>query len=188
MLSPSLSRRQVLKAGAAAALAGALRPAAPAIAARPDALFEQRLRFGAGARAAAAGGWWTSPVLHAPRRFDLIGLRWANGSHAEAQVRARRRGGKWTRWATLHATGDHGPDHGTVPAGTDPVFVGAADEYQLRLRGTPRALRARFVRALPTATVARRLGRRRFSIPDRSGHLLRHARRHPRHPPAAWRR
>ena len=45
-------------------------------------------------------------------------------------------------------------------AGTDPAFVGAADELQLRLRGNPRALRARFVRALPTATVARRVGER----------------------------
>jgi hypothetical protein len=142
-----------------AALAGALRPAPQAIAARPASLFEQRLDLGAHARASSAG-WWTSPVMRAPRRFDLIGLRWARGSQAEAQVRARRRGGRWTKWVTLHVTGDHGPDRGHVPAGTDPAFTGAADEYQLRLRGTPRALRARFVRALPTATVARRLGRR----------------------------
>ena len=144
-----------------AALAGALRPAAPAIAARSGlAVRAGAATFAARASAAGAGGWWTSPVLRAPRRFDLIGLRWANGSHAEAQVRARRRGGKWTRWVTLHPTGDHGPDRGRVPAGTDPAFTGAADEYQLRLRGAPRALRARFVRALPTATVARRLARR----------------------------
>jgi hypothetical protein len=158
--TPSLSRRQALQAGAVAALAGVLRPSPTALAAQPGSLFEQSLDFGASARAAAAGGWWTSPVLRAPRRFDLIGLRWARGSHAEAQLRARRRGGKWTRWVTLHPTGDHGPDHGRVPAGTDPAFTGAADEYQLRLRGTPRALHARFVRALPTATLARRLGRR----------------------------
>ena len=56
--------------------------------------------------------------------------------------------------------GDHGPDGARAVAGTDPAFVGAADEFQLRLRGNPRALRARFVRALPTATVARRVGER----------------------------
>jgi hypothetical protein len=56
--------------------------------------------------------------------------------------------------------GDHGPDGARAIAGTDPAFVGAADEFQLRLRGNPGALRARFVRALPTATVARRVGRR----------------------------
>jgi hypothetical protein len=150
----------VLQAGAVAALAGALRPAAPAIAARPGSLFEQDLDLAGRAVAAGAGGWRTTEVLRAPRRFDLIGLRWARGSHAEAQVRARRRGGEWTRWVALHPTGDHGPDAGRVVPGTDPAFMGAADEYQLRLRGTPRALRARFVRALPTATFARRLGRR----------------------------
>jgi hypothetical protein len=160
--SRSLTRKQVLQAGALAAIAGALRPPSPALAARPAALFELDLDGALAGRAAAAGtgGWRTTPVLRAPRRFDLIGLRWARGSRAEAQVRARRRGGRWTEWATLHVTGDHAPDSGRVPAGTDPAFVGAADEFQLRLRGAPRALRARFVRALPAATFARRLGRR----------------------------
>jgi len=158
----SLTRRQVLQAGAIAAAAGALRPTSPALAARPAALFELGLDgvFAGRATAAGTGGWRTTPVLRAPRRFDLIGLRWAHGSRAEAQVRARRRGGRWTEWAALHVTGDHGPDGGRVPAGTDPAFVGAADEFQLRVRGAPRALRARFVRALPTATLARRIGRR----------------------------
>jgi N-acetylmuramoyl-L-alanine amidase len=159
---PSLTRRQVLQAGAVAAAAGALRPAAPALAARPP-LFELDLDdvTGDASAAGAADGWRTTPVLRAPRRFDLVGLRWARGSRAEAMVRARRRGGRWTDWAALHLTGDHGPDGArTAPAGTDPAFVGTADEFQLRLRGTPRALRARFVRALPTATVASRIGRR----------------------------
>jgi hypothetical protein len=150
----------VLKAGALATLAGALRPGTPALAARPASLFEMDLDAHLHAAAAARAGWRTSPVLRAPRRFDLIGLRWARGSHAEAQVRARRRGGRWTEWAALPDAADHGPDHSRPVAGTDPAFVGAADEFQVRLRGAPRALRARFVRALPTATAARRLGRR----------------------------
>ena len=89
-----------------------------------------------------------------------MGLSWARGSHADAQLRARRRGGRWTRWVALHPTGDHGPDRGTAPTGTDPAFTGAADEFQLRLRGAPRGLRARFVRAQPTARLATRLSRR----------------------------
>jgi hypothetical protein len=151
----------VLQAGAVAAAAGALHPTVPALARRRPALFELDLDGVAGqASAASAGGWRTTPVLRAPRRFDLVGLRWARGSRAEAMVRARGRGGAWTRWAELHPTGDHAPDGERAPAGTDPAFTGAADEFQLRLRGTPRGLRARFVRALPTASVARRLGRR----------------------------
>jgi len=157
--SRPLTRRQVLQAGAVAAGAVALHPTVPAFAGRRPALFEMSLA-GAGGAAAASAGWRETGVLAAPRRFDLIGLRWADGSHAEAQVRARRRGGRWTRWAALHGTGDHAPDDADVPAGTDPAFVGAADEFQLRLRGAPRELRARFVRALPSARVSRRLGAR----------------------------
>jgi hypothetical protein len=157
----TLTRRQALRLGALATAAGAFRaPSASALTGRRDPLFELDLA-GEATRASAAGaGWRTTRVLRAPRRFDLIGLRWADGSHAEAQVRARKRGGEWTRWVTLHPTGDHGPDEGTAPAGTDPAFTGAADQFQLRLRGTPAALRARFVRALPTATLAGRVARR----------------------------
>jgi N-acetylmuramoyl-L-alanine amidase-like protein len=158
---PSITRRQVLQAGALAALAGAVRPAPSALAARPASLFELDLDLPeVRAAAAGAGGWRTTKVIRAPRRFDLIGLRWARGSHAEAQVRARRRGGRWTGWAPLASSADHGPDDGRAVPGTDPAFVGAADEFQLRLRGTPGKLRARFVRALPTATAAQRLSRR----------------------------
>jgi hypothetical protein len=153
----SLTRRQALRAGALTALLGATRLSSPALAARP-ALFESDLSGELGG--AHAAGWRTTRVLRAPRRFDLIGLRWAAGSHAEAQVRARRRGGPWTAWMALHVTGDHGPDEGAAPPGTDPAFTGTADEYQLRLRGSVRGLRARFVRALPTARFARRAAAR----------------------------
>ena len=158
----SLTRRQALKAGAAAAAVVSLRPAVPALADGDDLVFELDLdgvlERGGGAR--AAGGWQTTPVLRAPRRFDLVGLHWARGSHAEAQLRARRDGGRWTRWVTLHPTGDHGPDRGPLPTGTDPAYTGAADEFQLRLRGVPRGLRGRFVRAQPAAKLATRLSRR----------------------------
>jgi hypothetical protein len=153
------TRRQALGLGAAAFAAAAFKSPSSALA-RPS-LFELDLAGElAGVATAASRGWRTTRVLRAPRRFDLVGLRWAHGSHAEAQVRARRRGGSWTDWMPLHPAGDHGPDHGRPPAGTDPAFTGTADELQLRLRGNPRALRARFVRALPTAAVARRVGER----------------------------
>jgi hypothetical protein len=156
----SFTRRQALRAGAAVAAVAGLRPAAPALGARDDDLvFELELDV-AQRGAVAAGGWRTTKVIRAPRRFDLMGLVWARGSHAEAQLRARRHGGRWTKWVTLHASGDHGPDRGPRPAGTDPAYTGAADEFQLRLRGAPRALRARFVRAQPTARLSARLARR----------------------------
>jgi hypothetical protein len=147
-----LNRREAIGLGAAAVAGGALRPR-PAFAAG-TALFELAID---GGTAHAAGGWRTTPVLHAPRRFDLLGLRWKRGGHLDAQVRARRRGGSWSRWLALHAAGDHAPDGTRAPAGSEPAYTGAADLFQLRLRGSAQGLRARFVRAQPTARAARHL-------------------------------
>jgi hypothetical protein len=140
-----------VKLGAAAAALGALRPGRAAAAPRAES-FSLDLPSPTGAGA----GWHTTRVFEAPKRFDLIGLGWRRGSRVQAEVRARRRGGSWTRWTPLHDSGDHGPDVGRGPAGTDPAWTGAADEFQLRLKGRPRGLRARFVRSGPPARAARR--------------------------------
>jgi hypothetical protein len=132
-----LTRRQALRAGAGALALGAARLPTPALASTGPALFEMPVD---GRGAQAAGLWRVTRVLRAPGRFDLVGLRWRAGSLA-AQVRTRRAGGRWTRWTPLPAP------HGPVP-GTDPAFVGHADELQLRLRGSARGLRACFVRSL----------------------------------------
>jgi N-acetylmuramoyl-L-alanine amidase len=151
-----LNRREAIGLGAAALAGGALRPRS-AFAAGTS-LFELKIDEGA----AHVAGWRTTNVLHAPRRFDLMGLRWARGGTLEAQVRARRRRGSWTPWMPLHRSGDHAPDGARAPAGTEPAYTGAADVFQLRLRGSARGLRARFVRAQPTARAARHVtGRRR---------------------------
>jgi hypothetical protein len=148
-----LTRRQAVKLGAATAALGALRPGRVAAAPRAQS-FSLDLPSPTGATAAGSG-WHTTRVFEAPKRFDLIGLGWTRGSRVQAQVRARRRGGRWTRWAALHDAGDHGPDAARGAAGTDPVWTGAADEFQLRLKGRARGLRARFVRSGPAARAAR---------------------------------
>ena len=150
MIRRRLNRREALGLGAAAVAGGVLRPRS-AFAAGTS-LFELAIPA-EGAR--AAGGWRTTDVLHAPRRFDLMGLRWKRGGHLDAQVRARTRSGSWSPWLPLHAAGDHAPDGGKVAAGTEPAYTGAADVFQLRLRGSASGLRARFVRAQPTARAAR---------------------------------
>src|SRR5690348_5812226 len=135
-----LTRRQALRAGAGALALGAARPSTPAWAAARPTLFDMPVDD---RDTHAAGLWRTTRVLRAPGRFDLVGLRWRAGS-LTAQVRTRRAGGRWTRWTPLPAP--HGPVRGT-----DPAFVGASDELQLRLRGSARGLRAGFVRSLGRA-------------------------------------
>jgi uncharacterized protein with LGFP repeats len=134
-----LTRRQAIRLGAGAAALGALRLPSPAAAAEPH-LFELALPD---ARAHAAGaGWRTTDVLQAPRRFDLAGLRWNRAAAFQAQIRTRAHGGRWTRWTPLP------PSHGAVD-GTDPVYTGAADELQLRTRGSASGLELRFVKTTP---------------------------------------
>ena len=143
-----------MELGAGAAALAALRPGSAVAMPRAES-FALDLPSPLGAVASGAG-WQTTRVFQAPRRFDLIGLGWRPGDRVQAQVRARRGGGDWTRWANLHDAGDHGPDAGGGAAGTDPAWTGAADEFQLRLNGRPREMRARFVRSAPAARAARR--------------------------------
>jgi len=130
--------------------------AAPALSSRPfvprAVEFEQTLDTSRWKR--SPGGTWRSPVVRAPKRFDLVGLRWRRGAPAQArraQIRVHDanagRWGGWTLMARDHAGG----------AGAEPVWAGGADAYQLRLGGRPRGLQARFVNATGTATAADRL-------------------------------
>src|ERR1700754_4027952 len=132
MIRRRLNRREAIGLGAVAVAGGALRPRS-ALASSSTALFELALPDEG---AHAAGGWRTTQVLHAPRRFDLMGLRWKRGGHLEAEVRARRRGGSWSPWLPLHTAADHAPDGAKPPSGTEPAYTAAADVFQLRLRGS----------------------------------------------------
>ena len=89
-----------------------------------------------------------------------LGLVLGRAAALQAQVRARAHGGRWTRWTPLPH--NHAGDRDR----TDPVFTGSADEFQLRLRGGARGLKARFVRALPHAPARRaRAAARQASAP-----------------------
>ena len=143
MDGPRLTRRQAVRLGAGAAALGALRLPSPAFAAR-------RRRCSSSPSTSTAARTPPPPAgarrrcSRAPRRFDLVGLAGHAGT-PQAQVRARTAGGRWTRWTPLPH--NHAGDRDR----SDPVFTGSADEFQLRLRGGARGLRARFVRALPHA-------------------------------------
>jgi hypothetical protein len=84
-----------------------------------------------------------SRTILVARRFDLVGFRWRAG--AEPRIRLRvRRGGRWSRWVAV----PHG--HGALRGrpgqeGSDPVWAGGADAYQLRVAGRAPGLRAHFV-------------------------------------------
>lgn len=127
--------------------------AAPALSSRPfvprAVEFEQALDARGWTRAAADR--WHSPAIRAPKRFDLIGLRWrAAGAPGAVHIRVRDAQAGWGRWTQMAAGHTGG-------GGTEPVWAGGADAYQLRVARRPRGLRARFVNATGSATAADRL-------------------------------
>jgi hypothetical protein len=93
-----------------------------------------------------------SRVLHAPGRFDVLGVRAPTTVHGRLEVRVRRTGGHWSPWVPLAVHGGHAPDTGTGEHASDPVWAGDCDELQLRAAAPLRAtLRVHFV-AVPPVT------------------------------------
>jgi hypothetical protein len=110
--------------------------------------FQQAIARSAGE--ARAGGW-RSGVVRAPKRFDLVGLSWGAPRATDARIRVRdASSGAWSPWTPM--SGDHG-----AATGTEPVWAGGADAFELRLRRFPRDLRAHFVNSTGTATAAQRV-------------------------------
>ena len=103
--------------------------------------------------AAASGGPVTTRAISAPKRFDLVGFRWKDKQlDPKLRIRVRKHGGKWSHWVPVASAADHG-----APGGSDPVWAGGDDEYQLKMGRRPAGLRAHFVNATGTATRADRL-------------------------------
>ncbi|MEW1547274.1 N-acetylmuramoyl-L-alanine amidase [Streptomyces tsukubensis] len=97
------------------------------------------------------------------RPFSLVGVVWDDAAaelHGTVQIRTRAAGtGDWSGWQDVEThTGDHGADPGTAEAAsgrlrgaTAPLWVGASDGVDVRVRGEdsdrglPRGLRLELV-------------------------------------------
>ena len=108
----------------------------------------------------ARGTGVVSKPLRAPKRFNLVGLTWIQrGAEPGIALRTRTDDGEWSRWATMHAHSEDGPDPGGEPAASGasaPSWVGEADWVQYRVTKRPRGLRLHFVNVRGTATAADR--------------------------------
>jgi hypothetical protein len=108
----------------------------------------------------AATAGFTSRALAAPKRFNLVGLRWRGRAEPRVALRTRRAGGRWSRWARVDDGGEDGPDPGTKEAGrhvSAPAWVGEADEVQYRMSRRAPGVRLHFVNVMGTATKADRV-------------------------------
>ncbi|HWV84929.1 MAG TPA: N-acetylmuramoyl-L-alanine amidase [Capillimicrobium sp.] len=140
--TPDLTRRRLLGLG----LLGA---GAVVLEAVPGA--DRALAAASGPRAVSAavgvGSGRRLGPIRVPGGFDLAGLRWDGQAHARIELRARRRGGRWTEWLPVGVAHDHGPDAIAPNPATDPVWTGRADEVELRLDRSLRGLTLHTVRA-----------------------------------------
>ena len=104
--------------------------------------------------AAGAHREYVSPPLRAPRRFNVVGLRWRRGAseHVHLRVRVKRNGGRWTRWRELETTSSEGPDQGRgepVHRGiSGPAWAGHADWVQYRSERRLPGAKLHFVRTI----------------------------------------
>jgi hypothetical protein len=110
--------------------------------------------------AARAGREYVSAPLRAPKRFNVVGMRWRGSArNAHLHVRVRRDGGRWSRWAELDADTADGPDRGTgepVVSASAPAWAGHADWVQYRSERPLPAARLHFVNTTGTATAGER--------------------------------
>jgi N-acetylmuramoyl-L-alanine amidase len=126
---------------------------------RPDAI-DFELAAPPGAASASASGRVTSRPVRAPKRFNLVGLRWRGHAEPRVALRVRKRGERWTGWQPLLAHAEHNPDPNTGEpqvAASDPLWVGEADDVQYRLSRRVPGLRLHFVNVRGTATAGDRL-------------------------------
>ncbi len=111
-------------------------------------------------KAGKRGAGVVSEPLRAPKRFNLVGLTWTEpGAEPGIAVRTRSEGGEWSRWATLYANAEDGPDPGRetgARGASAPSWVGEADWVQYRVSKRPRGFRIHFVNVRGTATAADR--------------------------------
>jgi len=91
---------------------------------------------------------WRSGAIRAPKRFDLVGLTWSAPRSVRVRIRVRDPDGRWSRWTLMGA--NHAARAGG--SGSEPIWTGGADAYELRLNRRPRGLRAHFVNSTGTAT------------------------------------
>ncbi|MBA2504958.1 MAG: N-acetylmuramoyl-L-alanine amidase [Thermoleophilaceae bacterium] len=102
---------------------------------------------------ASSSGAYTSPVVKAPGRFSLVGLKWSGAGQPGIAIRARKASGGWTRWADASGELDDAPDPGaaedTGPGHSAPVWTGAATAVQYRSTRRLRKVRFHFVDVTP---------------------------------------
>ncbi|MGH2856794.1 MAG: N-acetylmuramoyl-L-alanine amidase [Solirubrobacteraceae bacterium] len=108
-----------------------------------------------------------SAAIERPGGFVLAGAQWSGPRAARIELRARGRGGRWSRWATASVAG-HEPDRPAGPGDErfgEPLWFGPSDALQARAPEPVRGLCLHLVAADhgPVAATERAAARPRLT-------------------------
>ena len=146
---------------AAVAVGALLLVVGPALSVRPYQPRAIDFELSAPELGAARSGPLDSGVVRAPKRFNMVGLRWRGDAEPRISMRVRRAGGRWSPWVRVGSGVGHGPDAGSGEGrgggASDPVWAGEADELQYRLSRRVPGLRLHFVNTTGSATPGERV-------------------------------
>ncbi|MBA3306101.1 MAG: N-acetylmuramoyl-L-alanine amidase, partial [Thermoleophilaceae bacterium] len=157
--------KRTLMLVAALVAAATLVVAAPAMSVTPylptPVDFAMNAPGGDGVRAARAGRGFVSAPVRAPKRFNLVGMKWKSVAEPDIALRVRAAGGAWGPWTSLDSHTDGAPDGGSAeptPRGvSSPAWAGESDELQYRLSEPVPGLRLHFVNTTGSSTPAARV-------------------------------
>jgi hypothetical protein len=140
-----LTRRAVLR-GAVVAGAAALMD--------PSVVLARVGRGGVFSRWVGAIAPGDAPVAAAGRSFSLVGVEWSAPARARVELRVRLGAGAWSSWVAASVQG-HGPDGSAARASRfgEPIWIGLADQVQLRSGSAVHGVRLHFVAAQPVSDV-----------------------------------
>lgn len=137
--------------------------AAPALSLQPYRPEPVEFSIEGGDVAGGSAGVVSEP-LRAPKRFNLVGMTWAEGERPiepGLAVRTRKDGEDWSRWAPVATHAEDGPDPGTdearVAGMANPLWAGEADWVQYRSSERLRGVELHLINTAGTATPADRL-------------------------------
>ena len=147
--------RLVIGTAVALVLGATIALAAPGLSTRPfiPDVVEFELDAPPAPAGVAANSGFVSPPIHAPKRFNLVGLSWRGSGDPAIALRARKDDGDWTPWTPTGGDGLHGKQRST----SSPVWVGEGDWVQYRMSRQVADLELHFVNTTGTATAKDRL-------------------------------
>lgn len=174
-MSERFTRRRALEIVLAGGLATALPGRTIARAARGrEGSADTAVPVGPQALSPAGDGWFESVPLDGGAQFEMLGVSWSGSSPGPTEV-SLLQDGRWGPWIALRELGSHVPDGVRAARASEPLWVGSARRFRLRVRRRAPGLAARLVSAGPDPRTPARMARAHVAGPPEFAVMSRRA-------------